>query len=58
MPKARNVLNGPLETCGTDPITGFTATAAATQAARTSGFTSFCAEMTAEFLAFYCIAWK
>ena len=23
MPKARNVLNGPLETCGTDPMTGF-----------------------------------
>jgi hypothetical protein len=48
---ARNVLGGELESCGTDPMTGFTATAAAIPTPRTPGCT-VCAVVTAEFLRF------
>jgi uncharacterized protein (DUF2237 family) len=52
MPKARNVLNGPLETCGTDPMTGFHRNGCCDTGGGDVGVHVVCAEMTAEFLAF------
>ena len=52
MPKARNVLNGPLQTCGTDPVTGFYRNGCCDTGAGDVGIHVVCAEMTAEFLAF------
>ena len=52
MARARNVLNGPLQTCGTDPMTGFTRNGCCDSGAGDVGIHVVCAEMTAEFLAF------
>jgi uncharacterized protein (DUF2237 family) len=52
MARARNVLNGPLMTCGTDPMTGFYRTGCCDTGAGDVGIHVVCAEMTAEFLAF------
>ena len=52
MGKARNVLNGPLKTCGTDPMTGFYRTGCCDTGGGDAGIHVVCAEMTAEFLAF------
>jgi hypothetical protein len=52
MAKARNVLNGPLESCGTDPMTGFTRNGCCDSGPGDVGIHVVCAEMTAEFLAF------
>jgi uncharacterized protein len=52
MPKARNVLNGPLQTCGTDPMTGFYRTGCCDTGGGDVGIHVVCAEVTAEFLAF------
>ena len=52
MAKARNVLNGPLQTCGTDPTTGFYRNGCCDTGAGDVGIHVVCAEMTAEFLAF------
>ena len=52
MAKARNVLNGPLQTCGTDPVTGFYRNGCCDTGAGDVGIHVVCAEMTAEFLAF------
>ena len=52
MSKARNVLNGPLQNCGTDPMTGFYRNGCCDTGAGDVGIHTVCAEMTAEFLAF------
>ncbi len=52
MAKARNVLNGPLQPCGTDPMTGFYRNGCCDTGAGDVGIHVLCAEMTAEFLAF------
>jgi uncharacterized protein (DUF2237 family) len=52
MAKARNVLNGPLQPCGTDPMTGFYRTGCCDTGAGDVGIHVVCAEMTADFLAF------
>jgi uncharacterized protein len=52
MSKAHNVLNGPLETCGTDPVTGFYRNGCCDTGGEDVGIHVVCAEMTAEFLAF------
>lgn len=52
MRKARNVLNGPLETCGTDPVTGFYRNGCCDTGGEDVGIHVVCAEMTREFLAF------
>jgi uncharacterized protein (DUF2237 family) len=52
MAKARNVLNGPLQACSTDPLTGFYRTGCCDTGAGDVGIHVVCAEMTAEFLAF------
>jgi uncharacterized protein (DUF2237 family) len=52
MAKARNVLNGPLQTCGTDPMTGFTRNGCCDSGPGDVGIHVVCAEMTAAFLAF------
>ena len=52
MAKARNVLNGPLQPCSTDPMTGFYRTGCCDTGAGDVGIHVVCAEMTAEFLAF------
>jgi uncharacterized protein (DUF2237 family) len=52
MARARNVLNGPLQTCGTDPMTGFYRNGCCDTGGGDVGIHVVCAEMTAEFLAF------
>ena len=52
MAKARNVLNSPLQTCGTDPLTGFYRSGCCDTGGEDVGIHVVCAEMTAEFLAF------
>jgi uncharacterized protein len=52
MAKARNVLNGPLQPCNTDPMTGFYRNGCCDTGAGDIGIHVVCAEMTAEFLAF------
>jgi uncharacterized protein (DUF2237 family) len=52
MAKARNVLNGPLQPCGADPMTGFYRNGCCDTGAGDVGIHVVCAEMTAEFLAF------
>lgn len=47
-----NVLGGKLETCSTDPMTGFFRNGACDTCAQDNGSHSVCAVMTAEFLAF------
>jgi uncharacterized protein len=52
MAKARNVLNGPLQPCSADPMTGFYRNGCCDTGAGDVGIHVVCAEMTAEFLAF------
>jgi uncharacterized protein len=47
----RNVLGGPLEVCGTDPVTGFYRDGSCTSGPEDVGRHTVCAVMTAEFLA-------
>ena len=47
----RNVLGGPLELCGTDPLTGFTRRGSCTTGPDDLGSHTVCAVVTAEFLA-------
>jgi uncharacterized protein len=46
----RNVLGGPLEECGTDPMTGFTREGCCTTGPEDVGSHTVCAVVTAEFL--------
>jgi uncharacterized protein (DUF2237 family) len=46
----RNVLGGPLEPCGRDPLTGFYRDGCCTSGAEDVGSHSICAVVTAEFL--------
>jgi uncharacterized protein (DUF2237 family) len=48
----RNVLGGPLQPCGTDPMTGFHRDGSCTAAASDPGSHTICAVVTEEFLAF------
>ncbi|HVK09605.1 MAG TPA: DUF2237 domain-containing protein [Gemmataceae bacterium] len=52
MPRARNVLNGPLQTCSTEPMTGFYRNGCCDSGPGDVGIHVVCAEVTAEFLAF------
>lgn len=52
MAKARNVLNGPLQSCSSEPVTGFYRNGCCDTGAGDVGIHVLCAEMTAEFLAF------
>jgi len=47
---ARNVLGGPLEPCGLDPLTGFFRDGSCTTGPQDFGSHTVCAVMTAEFL--------
>lgn len=47
----RNVLGGPLEECGTDPVTGFTRSGRCEVTSEDVGVHGVCAVMTADFLA-------
>jgi uncharacterized protein len=49
---ARNVLGGELESCGTDPMTGFRRDGCCETDAQDLGVHTVCAVVTAEFLAF------
>jgi uncharacterized protein (DUF2237 family) len=49
---ARNVLGGELQTCGTDPMTGFYRTGCCDTGPEDGGVHTVCAQVTAEFLAF------
>jgi uncharacterized protein (DUF2237 family) len=46
-----NVLGGPLELCGTDPLTGFYRDGSCTSGPEDAGSHTVCAVVTAEFLA-------
>ncbi|MEE6296003.1 DUF2237 family protein [Georgenia wangjunii] len=48
---ARNALGGPLEDCGTDPVTGYYRTGRCIADEADTGNHSICAVMTSEFLA-------
>ncbi|WP_454085199.1 DUF2237 family protein [Georgenia sp. Marseille-Q6866] len=48
--KERNVLGGPLEECGTDPVTGYYRTGSCVPSAGHPGGHSVCVVVTAEFL--------
>ncbi len=48
---ARNVLGGPLEECGTDPMTGFFRDGCCNTSAQDLGSHTICAVMTSDFLA-------
>lgn len=52
MRKAKNVLGGKLETCGTSPMTGFHRDGCCATAPEDLGVHVVCAEMTEEFLAY------
>ncbi|MDA9207370.1 DUF2237 domain-containing protein [Octadecabacter sp.] len=52
MDASLNVLGDPLQTCSTDPITGFFRNGACDTCAQDAGSHTVCAVMTAEFLAF------
>lgn len=47
----RNVLGGPLEECGTDPMTGFFRDGCCNWGPENVGYHTICAVVTAEFLA-------
>jgi uncharacterized protein (DUF2237 family) len=47
----RNVLGGPLEPCGTDPMTGFTRDGSCRSGPEDAGSHTVCAVVSAEFLA-------
>jgi uncharacterized protein (DUF2237 family) len=49
--ESRNVLGGPLEPCGTDPVTGFYRDGTCTSGPQDAGSHTVCAVVTAEFLA-------
>jgi uncharacterized protein (DUF2237 family) len=49
-PTDRNVLGGPLELCGTDPVTGFYRDGCCTSGPEDFGSHTICAVVTAEFL--------
>ena len=49
---AKNVLGGPLRTCGTDPMTGFYRNGCCDTGAQDAGLHLVCAVMTEEFLEF------
>jgi uncharacterized protein (DUF2237 family) len=49
---ARNVLGGELQSCGTDPMTGFYRDGCCETGAEDSGVHTVCAVVTAEFLEF------
>ena len=49
---ARNVLGGPLETCGTEPVTGFYRNGCCDTGPEDAGTHTVCAVMTEAFLAF------
>ena len=49
---SRNVLGTALQTCSTNPLTGFTRTGCCETGANDSGSHTVCAQMTDEFLAF------
>lgn len=51
MTQERNVLGGPLEPCGTDPVTGFFRDGACSTGPQDLGSHTVCAVMTTEFLA-------
>lgn len=51
-PSARNVLGGPLATCGVAPLTGFYRTGCCDTGPDDPGVHVVCAQVTAEFLAF------
>ena len=48
----RNVLGGPLEECGTDPVTGFYRDGCCTSGPEDVGSHTICTVVTTEFLAF------
>jgi uncharacterized protein (DUF2237 family) len=48
----RNVLGGPLEMCGVDPMTGFFREGACSTCPEDMGSHTVCAKVTAEFLEF------
>ncbi|MCW2598253.1 MAG: hypothetical protein JWM02_82 [Frankiales bacterium] len=50
MPDAVNVLGGPLDPCGTDPVTGFFRDGSCTTGPQDMGSHTVCAVMTQEFL--------
>ncbi|MFC1759042.1 DUF2237 family protein [Planctomycetota bacterium] len=52
MAKAKNVLGKPLETCSTDPVTGFFRDGCCNTGGEDMGLHLVCAEMTDAFLAF------
>lgn len=49
---AKNVLGGELETCSTDPMTGFFRDGCCNTGGQDAGLHTICCEVTAEFLAF------
>jgi uncharacterized protein (DUF2237 family) len=51
MPTAKNVLGGPLETCGTDPVTGFYRDGCCNTGVEDLGLHLVCTVVTAAFLA-------
>ncbi|MEM6335670.1 MAG: DUF2237 domain-containing protein [Bacteroidota bacterium] len=51
-PTTRNVLGGPLQPCGTDPMTGFYRDGCCETGPDDAGVHVVCAVMTAEFLSF------
>ena len=51
MTEERNVLGGPLEMCGSDPVTGFYRDGCCTSGPEDVGSHTICAVVTAEFLA-------
>jgi uncharacterized protein len=52
MNQPRNVLGGPLEICGADPLTGYYRTGRCQSEADDAGVHAVCVQVTAEFLAF------
>lgn len=50
MQPARNVLGGPLNVCGTDPLTGFTRKGSCETGHQDAGSHVVCARVTADFL--------
>jgi len=52
MPQATNVVGGKLQTCSTDPLTGFYRDGCCNTGAQDLGMHLVCAEVTAEFLQF------
>jgi uncharacterized protein len=51
-PAAKNVLGGPLESCCTDPVTGFYRDGHCRTGPQDTGSHTVCARVTADFLAF------